>query len=187
MKITMGEGAGALQSPVQVVVDGAPPAGTMIPLLRPSRLRRVRPPIPLLWFRPQQIRPGAHLTTRGVRLTIPGAHPTIPGVHPDGALQTTLGGPPTKPHRTKLPMKPILTRGRGRDGRVTSRTAVGRAGATHPTPRPSLARTRPEEDGEIPPRPPLRPSVSPRVSTGVNLIDHATSFYFRSTKNGALT
>ena len=133
------EGAGALQSLVQVVVDGAPPAGTMIPLLRPSKLPRVKPPTPLLSLRPHQITLGARPTTRGVRPTIPGAHPTIPGVHPVGAPQTTLGGPPTKPHQTKLPMRLILTRRGRRDGGVASRTVVGRAGVKHPPPRPSLA------------------------------------------------
>ena len=51
-KTTVEEGAGALPSLAQVAVDGASPAGTTVPLIRPSRLGRVKPPMLLLRFRP---------------------------------------------------------------------------------------------------------------------------------------
>ena len=114
-KTAVEQGVGALPSLGQVAVDGAPPTGTMVLLIQPNRLGRVKPPLLPLRFRPHQITPGVHLTTHGARPTMPGTHPTMPGVHPVGVPQITLGGPPTKPHQMKPLMKSILARGRGRD------------------------------------------------------------------------
>lgn len=179
------DGARPVMSLARVmVVDGDPPARTTSPI-RPSRLRRRRPPIPTLRSRPHQITPGVHLTTLGARLTTTGAHlttlgtrlitsgvrPMTHGAHPAGAPQTTLGRPQMKLHR---PPTQIPARGMEWNGGVASRPAVGRVGVIRRIPRPPLVCTRPEEAGELPLRLSPRPSVLPKVPIP-NLTYHISS------------